>query len=133
MAAISALLMATAPVLSEADIFLLPNSYGETIELIDSHAKHLRRVELSHASAAITHLGERPRILLLDSCTSATSFEALLRRARPRVDLIIFDTTCFSSGYRRIIRALRWANHATIPIVLVPSHTKPVGSDRLCL
>jgi hypothetical protein len=124
MAAISALLMATAPVLSAADIFLLPNSYAETIELIDCHIKHLRRVELSGPSYAIARTGSRPSILMLDSCTSASAFETMLRCARPPVDLIIFDTTCFSGGSSRILRALRWAQRATVPIVLVRSHTK---------
>jgi hypothetical protein len=54
MAAISALLMATAPVFSEADIVIMPNSYGETSELIDGHGKHLRRIELGNSRAEIT-------------------------------------------------------------------------------
>src|SRR3954465_12531549 len=35
MAALAALFMAAAPVFSEADIFTMPNSYSETVELID--------------------------------------------------------------------------------------------------
>jgi hypothetical protein len=125
MAAISALLIAIAPTLSEADIVTLPNSYGETIELIDGHAKHLRRIELSRSLTEITDCCKsRPRILLLDSCTSAGAFEATLKCTRPCVDLIIFDTTCFCSGSGRILRALSWARSATIPIVFVRSHTK---------
>ena len=125
MAAISAVLMATAPVFSEADIVTMSNSYGETAELIDSHGRHLRRVELGTPLAEITNFrGSRPRILLLDSCASAGAFEAILKCARPRLDLIVFDTTCFSSGSGRISRALSWARSATIPIVLLRSHTK---------
>jgi hypothetical protein len=125
MAAISALLMATAPVFSEADIVTMPNSYGETTELIDGHGKHLRRVELGSSPAEITKFrGSRARILLLDSCASAGAFEAILKCARPQLDLIVFDTTCFSSGSGRIARALGWAQSATIPIVLLRSHTK---------
>jgi hypothetical protein len=125
MAAISALLMATAPVFSEADIVSMPNSYGETTELIDGHGRHLRRVELGTSLAEITNFrGSRPRILLLDSCASAGAFEEILKCAQPQLDLIVFDTTCFSSGSGRIARALGWAQSATIPIVLLRSHTK---------
>jgi cystathionine beta-lyase/cystathionine gamma-synthase len=80
MAAISALLMATAPVFSEADIVTMPNSYGETTELIDGHARHLGRVQLGTSLGEITNFsGSRPRILLLDSCVSAGAFAALLK------------------------------------------------------
>jgi hypothetical protein len=125
MAAISALLMATASVFSKADIVSMPNSYGETAELIDGHGRHLRRVELGTSLAEITNFrGLRPRILLLDSCASAGAFEEILKCAQPQLDLIVFDTTCFSSGSGRIARALSWARSATIPIVLLRSHTK---------
>ncbi|MBR1272742.1 hypothetical protein JQ629_35220 [Bradyrhizobium sp. AUGA SZCCT0222] len=125
MAAISALLMATAPVFSEADIVTMPNSYGETTELIDGHATHLRRVELGATLAEITKFsGSGPRILVLDSCTTAGAFEAILKCAQLRLDLILFDTTCFSSGSGRILRALSWARSAATPIILLRSHTK---------
>jgi hypothetical protein len=125
MAAISALLMATAPAFSEADIVTMPNSYGETSELIDGHGKHLRRTELGNSLAEITNLrGSRPRILLLDSCASAEAFETILKCAQPRLDLIVFDTTCFSSGSGWVLRALKWARGAAVPIVLLRSHTK---------
>ncbi|MGY2904741.1 hypothetical protein [Bradyrhizobium sp. URHC0002] len=125
MAAIAALLMATAPVLSEADIVTMPNSYGETTELIDGHGRHLRRVELGTQLAEIKDFrGSRSRILLLDSCASAGAFEAILKCAQARLDLIVFDTTCFSSGSGRISRVLNWARSAAIPIVLLRSHTK---------
>jgi hypothetical protein len=54
MAAISALLMATAKVFPEADIFVGPNPHAETIEFIDSYAKHLRRVDLGRSLNAVT-------------------------------------------------------------------------------
>jgi hypothetical protein len=125
MAAISALLMATASIFSQADIVTMPNSYGETAELIDGHAKHLRRIELGRSLAEITAFrGSRPRILLLDSCTSAGAFEAIVKCDHSRLDLVVFDTTCFSSGSGHIVRALNWARETTIPIVLLRSHTK---------
>jgi hypothetical protein len=110
---------------AEHDIVSMPNSYGETTELIDGHGRHLRRVELGTSLAEITNFrGSRPRILLLDSCASAGAFEEILKCAQPQLDLIVFDTTCFSSGSGRIARALGWAQSATIPIVLLRSHTK---------
>jgi len=125
MAAISALLMAMASVFPEADIVTMPNSYGETAELIDGHAKHLRRIELGRSLAKITGFrGSRPRVLLLDSCTSAGAFEAAVKCAQPRLDLVVFDTTCFCSGSGHVLRALNWARDTTIPIVLLRSHTK---------
>jgi hypothetical protein len=125
MAAISALLMAMASIFPEADIVTMPNSYGETAELIDGHAKHLRRIELGRSLAEITSFrGSRPRILLLDSCTSVGAFEAIVKCAQPLLDLVVFDTTCFSSGSGHIVRALNWAHDTKIPIVLLRSHTK---------
>jgi hypothetical protein len=125
MAAISALLMATAAIFSEADIVTMPNSYGETDELIDGHARHLTRIELSGSlTETADFCRSRRRILLLDSCSSAGAFDAILKCARPRFDLIVFDTTCFCSGSGWILRALSWARRAEIPIVLLRSHTK---------
>ena len=125
MAAISTLLMALRPTFSEADIITLPNAYGETTELIEGHAKHLRRVEMAEPFADIRgRVGSRPRILSFDSSTSSKIFEALLKCARPLIDLIVFDTTCFSGGSGRICRVLNWARSATIPVVLLRSHTK---------
>jgi hypothetical protein len=114
-----------ASIFPEADIVTMPNSYGETAELIDGHAKHLRRIELGRSLAEITSFrGSRPRILLLDSCTSVGAFEAIVKCAQPLLDLVVFDTTCFSSGSGHIVRALNWAHDTKIPIVLLRSHTK---------
>jgi hypothetical protein len=46
MAAISALLLASMRLMSEADILVLPGSYGESLELIESYARQLRLVRL---------------------------------------------------------------------------------------
>ena len=124
MAAISALLMALGRVFRDADIFVGPNSYPETIEFIDSYAKHLNRVELGNSLDDIVPIAKpRGRILLVDSCTPAFAFEATLEATR-RIDLIIFDTTCFAGGSTRIGRVLRWARAARIPVVMVRSHNK---------
>ena len=124
MAAISALLLACARLLSEADVLVLPGAYGETLELIESYARQLRLVPLASSPGEIASRADGVRILLFDSCMPAAAFEATLNCARPRLDLVIFDTTCFSSGSGRIRRVLSWARRWQIPIVLVRSHTK---------
>lgn len=125
MAAIAALLLASARVIGEANILVLPGSYGETIELIQGYARHLRLLtlkgRLQEEAGEPTGL---PRVMLFDSCAPAAGFEAVLRCASPALDLLIFDTTCFSSGSGRIRRVLRWARKSRIPVVLVRSHTK---------
>ena len=124
MAAISALLLALARLASEADILVLPGSYGETLELIENHARHLRMIPLKGTPGDFASRAGRPRILLFDSCMSAAAFEATLRCARPHLDLVIFDTTCFSTGSGRVRRVLSWARRSEIPVALVRSHTK---------
>lgn len=125
MAAISALLLASARIMPEADILVLPGSYGETLELIETHARHLRLIRLDGAAGKIACRAKRRRILLLDSCMPAAAFAAALHGgANPQIDFVIFDTTCFSSGSGRIRRVLNWARRWSIPVVLVRSHTK---------
>jgi hypothetical protein len=123
MAAISALLMASASVFPEADIFVGANSYAETIEFIDSYAKHLRRVEMDRSVDAVDPGRPRARILLIDSCTPAFTFETTIRSARGCFDLIVFDTTCFAGGSGWIRRVLRCAR-TSVPVVMVRSHNK---------
>jgi hypothetical protein len=124
MAAISALLMASGDVFSEADIFVGANSYAETIELIDGYARHLNRVEIGRSLDHILLPSSRSQILLVDSCTPTSSFESTVRSAKRSFDLIVFDTTCFAGGSSRIGRILRLANAAMIPVVMVRSHNK---------
>jgi hypothetical protein len=124
MAAISALLFASARIFSEADMLVLPGSYGETLELIESHARHLRLVRLKRSPDEVAPSPRRPQILLLDSCMPAAAYEATLACRQPRLDLVMFDSTCFAAGSGRIRRVLRWADRGQIPVVLVRSHTK---------
>src|SRR5215208_5647692 len=49
MAAISALLLASARSIGKADIVVLPGAYGETQEFIESYADRLRMITLNHA------------------------------------------------------------------------------------
>ncbi len=122
MAAIAALLLASARVLGRAHILVLPGSYGETIELIEGYARHLRLLTMKGSLEELGWSTRLPKVMLLDSC--APGFEGVLHCTSPALDLLIFDTTCFSSGSGRIRRALRWARNWQIPVVLVRSHTK---------
>ena len=124
MSAISALLFASAKFLPSADIMVLPGSYGETLELIETHARHLRAVQLTNPVTDLATAADKHRILLLDTSTPSHGIEATMRCPSPRLDLVIFDTTCFSSGSGRIGRVLRWARRHDLPVVLVRSHTK---------
>ncbi|ANW03368.1 hypothetical protein [Bradyrhizobium icense] len=124
MAAISALLLAFARLVPEADILALPGSYGETLELIENHARQFRLVLLKSSPDEVASDAGPSRILLFDSCTPAAAFEATLRCETPQLDLVIFDTTCFSTGSGRIRRVVSWARRWEVPIVLVRSHTK---------
>ncbi len=124
MAAISAVLLASAQIASKADILVLPGSYGETLELIRSFVPHLRLEALKLPLGDAFAPAALPRILLLDSCSLAGAFEAALRCDGSGLDLLVFDTTCFAGRSGRIRRVLNWARRHRIPLVLVRSHNK---------
>jgi hypothetical protein len=122
MAAISALLCATARVVGEADLLTLPGSYSETLEVTETFMRHLRLVKLDRLAEA--DLSASARILLFDSCVPASVYRDVLARRPPPLDFMIFDTTCFASSSGRINKVLDWAALWDVPIVLVRSHTK---------
>jgi hypothetical protein len=125
MAAISALVLAATRAIGKADILMLPGSYGETQELIENYAPDLRQVTLQRSLQQM--LAERSssfRLMVLDSSAPASAFEATLRCASLAVDLLIFDTTCFSAGSGRIRRVLACARRWGVPLVMVRSHNK---------
>ena len=124
MAAISAVLLASAQILGKADILMLPGSYGETLELIRGFIPQLRIEALKPPLGEAFATVNSPRILLLDSCSFAGAFEAALRCNGSGLDLLFFDTTCFAGRSGRIRRVLRWASRWGIPLVLVRSHNK---------
>ncbi|MDF0581231.1 hypothetical protein [Bradyrhizobium yuanmingense] len=124
MAAISAVLLASARIVAKADILVLPGSYGETLELIRSFMPHLRIEPLPLPLGDALAPEKSPRILLLDSCSVAGAIEAVLRRDGSGLDLLIFDTTCFAGRSGRIRRVVGWARRHGIALVLVRSHNK---------
>jgi hypothetical protein len=125
MAAISALLLASARVIGKADILVLPGAYGETQEFIEGYADRLRMITLNHpVEEGAGSRSASSRTMLLDSSASASAFDAGLRCMNAGPDLLIFDTTCFSSGSGRIRRVLGRAGELAIPVVMVRSHTK---------
>jgi hypothetical protein len=125
MAAISALLLASARLIGKADILILPGAYGETQEFIEGYADRLRMITLNRPLEEGAGPGwASSRIMLLDSCASAAAFDAGLRCTSAAPDLLIFDTTCFCSGSGHIRRVLGRARKLAIPLVMVRSHTK---------
>lgn len=124
MAAISALMMASAHVLGQAEVLVPAGAYGETIELIERYARHLRVIVTNEVEAVGMQAASPKKILLLDSSTTAGAFEAILRSRARSIDLVVFDTTCFAAGSGRIRRGLRWAQQLNVPAVMVRSHNK---------
>jgi hypothetical protein len=124
MAAIAALLLALRRLTEHADLLILPSSYGETQELIEAYAPHLRLITLKRPLEEARAVTRSPRIVLLDSCAPAGAFEALPCALSAAADLLIFDTTCFSGSSGRIRRVLAWARKSGVPAVMVRSHTK---------
>src|SRR3569833_3617864 len=93
MAAISAVLLASAQIVEKADILVLPGSYGETLELIRGLVPHMRLRALGLPLRDALAPADLPQLLLLDSCSVAGAFEAVLRWDGSGLDLVIFDTT----------------------------------------
>jgi hypothetical protein len=124
MAAIAGLLLASARVIPNADLLAWPGSYSETLELVETHARHLRLVELKSPIREVACSPASSTILLFDSCMPAAAYDATLQWRNPRLDLIIFDTTCFGASSGRVRRVLGWADRWRIPVVLLRSHTK---------
>jgi hypothetical protein len=125
MAAISALLLASARLIGKADIVVLPGAYGETQEFIEGYVDRLRMITLNHPLEEGAGPGSASsRIMLLDSAASADVFDTGLRCMNAGTDLLIFDTTCFSGGSGYIRRVMGRARDLAIPLVMVRSHTK---------
>ncbi len=127
MSAISVLLVALGRVCEAVRLAIVPGSYKETLEVAEAYVRNLSIETAQTASAASTaehRVGHAMRVLLVDSCVPKDWFRAEALRAPESLDLIVFDTTCFSTDSGRIGRVLRWARRFGIPLVLIRSHTK---------
>jgi hypothetical protein len=71
-------------------IFLVPGSYGETRELIEGYARHLRPIIHDGVMLEATARSSSCQLLLVDSSAPASTFETNLRLTRPAVDLTDF-------------------------------------------
>jgi hypothetical protein len=101
-----------------------PGSYGETRELVEGHVRHWRLISQRHGLEQAITGAPSPRMMLLDSSAPAVIFDAALRSLSPALDLLIFDTTCFAAGSRRIRRVIDQAAECDVPVAMVRSHTK---------
>ena len=122
MAAIASLLLAFCKSIGGAEVLALPGSYAETLELIDGYA---RQLHLTVGSVENFPADSEPRrILLLDSCIASPDFGDVINCEKLEFDLVVFDTTCFTSSSARIEKVVRWAWRRGIPLILVRSHNK---------
>jgi hypothetical protein len=120
MAAISAVLLAASAAPVGGTLFYKPGCYKETLEFTTlMPGLQLFELDGSNKRCDRTH---GKRILWLD-CPAAGEPDSLQTGA-DRIDLIVFDTTCFSAYSGRIRRVVTWARRAKTPIILVRSHTK---------
>jgi hypothetical protein len=122
MAAIASLLLAFSKSMRGAEIIALPGSYGETLELIDGYARPLHLVVGSIESFSAN--SNSRRVLLLDSCIASRDFGDVINCGELHFDLIIFDTTCFTSSSARIEQVVQWLWRRSVPLILVRSHNK---------
>ncbi|HET7889199.1 MAG TPA: hypothetical protein VFL62_23465, partial [Bradyrhizobium sp.] len=124
MAAIAALVFAVARLVEQASLVIPSGCYGETKELVEGYARHLRLISAAQDPAGATARAASPRMLLLDSSAPAFDFNLSRDAMSSALDLIIFDTTCLSAGSRRIRRVLDLARRCKVPVAMVRSHTK---------
>ena len=76
MAAIAALLLASAQVTKQAELLVIQGSYPETLELVEGYAPHLRITPLGPILNEAEGRVSWPRILLLDFLRSGRWFQA---------------------------------------------------------
>lgn len=121
MSALAALFTALARLHDSVQVLVPEPCYSETRELLRSFGD---RISLLSESPATLHFrsGNAFRVLLLDSSSPATvDLECL---PATRIDLLIFDTTCYWRSSGRLRRIVNWALRAKLPLALVRSHTK---------
>ena len=120
MAAISAILLAVYR--PGAKLLYKPGCYKETLELASSWVTGLQVVDLSRTGHRSDVL-QGEQLLWLD-VPPGSKPSSDQQDGFDRIDLIVFDTTCFNHCSGRIRRIVMWARRAKVPIILVRSHTK---------
>jgi hypothetical protein len=123
MAAIAATLSALERLRTPVEMVALPGSYGETLELIEDHARNVKLLPAGKLPALRSN-PESLRILWLDCCATAARFRQVLSFSARSFDLVLFDTTGLWTGSGRVRRFLNWAFTELVPVILLRSHTK---------
>jgi hypothetical protein len=123
MAAIAAMLSALERLRTPVEMVALPGSYGETLELIEDHARNVKLLPAGKLPALRSN-PESLRILWLDCCATAARFRQVLSFSARSFDLVLFDTTGLWTGSGRVQRVLNWAFTELVPVILLRSHTK---------
>jgi len=122
MSAIATLLTALLRLHGAINVLAPRGCYGETRELMESFDRQIRILPAGRRNAWTARL-DGLRVVLLDSCVP-TGFFDVPSRSAPTIDLVLFDTTCFSRSSMRIRRVVEWARQSRLPLALVRSHAK---------
>ncbi len=120
MSAIASMLTAVLRVRESARILLPRGAYSETRELLERFGS---RVDIGAWTDGARHAQAATSIVWIDSCVPF-GFDDFKWLPTRDFDLVVFDTTCFSHGSRRIVQVVDWARRAQLPIALVRSHAK---------
>jgi hypothetical protein len=126
MAALATVLMALGRNPGGAVVTMRPDGYPETRQLIETYGQRIGVVpafETGPPQAARHCDPQALRVLLLDSGLPER-FSIPDPTLAATADLLVFDTTCLATSSGRLARALRHAEDAGLPSVLVRSHTK---------
>ena len=122
MSAIASMLTAALTLRESLDVSLPRGAYSETRELCARFGNRVR-VQARRPRRSAPCDEARTCVLWIDSCVPC-EFDDFTTLPSQAFDLVVFDTTCFSLGSRRIVRVVEWAQRARLPIALVRSHAK---------
>ena len=112
MSAIATLLTALLRLHGAINVLAPRACYGETRELMESFDRQIRILPAGRRNAWTAPL-DGLRVVLLDSCVP-TGFFDVPSRSASSMDLVLFDTTCFSRSSMRIRRVVEWARQSSV-------------------
>jgi hypothetical protein len=124
MAAITAVILSLSRAVDAANIHMGPGAYFETAHLIRAYSPNLRLLSDGAAIATAEPLPRAANIVILDSFAPSGWFDLTAARRLGPIDFAIVDTTCLAASSGHIARAIAWADHEGVPLVLVRSHVK---------